>query len=150
MLLRCYKSRQVVAINGPHVVESKFIESVPGTTMPFMCSSVRLARPWHRQTLQHPFTAFERSNKTGCSRFAQSNETVPHIFRNRHRVVVENHKQVRVRCACVIERFKSRPAVIAPSPITLPCGTVSFACLAMAIPSAALMDVEEWPTPNVS
>ena len=47
---------------------------------------------------------------------------------------------------------KANPAVMAPSPITATtlrsCSPLYFA--AIAIPSAAEIEVEEWPTPNVS
>ncbi len=43
------------------------------------------------------------------------------------------------------------PAVIAPSPITATTLRWSpLRCAAMAMPSAAEIDVEEWPTPKVS
>ena len=43
------------------------------------------------------------------------------------------------------------PAVIAPSPITATNLRGSpLRCAAMAMPSAAEMDVDEWPTPKVS
>ena len=47
---------------------------------------------------------------------------------------------------------KARPAVMAPSPITATT-FLSFSPLyfaAIAIPNAAEIEVEEWPTPNVS
>jgi hypothetical protein len=40
---RCDQRFDVVAVDGPDVVEAHFLEQVPGSTMPFRCSSERRA-----------------------------------------------------------------------------------------------------------
>ncbi len=99
-----------MAVDGPHIVESKFIEQRPGhhhaLHVLFGPFGKRLGA---RQTPQHPFAAFSNAQiKLAAQDASEVTRQSPHIFRNRHRVIIEDHEQIRVRRARMIERFKSK------------------------------------------
>jgi hypothetical protein len=71
--------------------------------------------------------------------------------RDRHVVVVEDDQQVGVDHAGVVERLEGLPADIAPSPMIATTRRSSpLLRAATAMPSAAEIEVDEWPTPKVS
>jgi hypothetical protein len=122
-------------------------------TMPFMCSSQRpaswrscgiparaLLAAFAHAGVEAPGEQFGEVAADGADRGADG-----------HVVVVEDDQQVGVERAAVVERLKGHAGAeraVADDGDDLSALALSLA--AMAMPSAALIEVLEWPTPKVS
>jgi hypothetical protein len=144
---------EVVAVDGADVVEAELFEQVLGMTMPFMCSSQR-PTSWRRLGIpaRALFAAFAHAGVDAPGeQFGQVAADGAHRGADGHFVVVEDDEQVGSSGPPWLSASKAMPAPSAPSPMTAMTWRCSPRALAaMAMPSAALMEVLEWPTPKVS
>ena len=99
---------QIVAINGPDVVETKFLEQRAGYHQAFdMLLGAARQFPHAGHLRQHFFAAFaHRGIELAGEDLRKSIGQRPDIGRYRHIVVIQDDEQIGTDVACVIECFK--------------------------------------------